>query len=76
MEFHLYRNSECCLVCALNKTILVMCFKWNYILCWTCRYNGWYAGYQVGYNTSSAKLMANNIAAGYTGSDFNVHARL
>lgn len=39
-------------------------------------YNGWYAGYQVGYNTSSAKLMANNLSLGYTGQDFNVHARL
>lgn len=39
-------------------------------------YNGWYAGYQVGYNTSSAKLSANNISAGYAGQDFTVHGRL
>ena len=40
------------------------------------RYNGWYAGYQVGYNTSSAKLMANNLSLGYTGNDFTVHTRM
>lgn len=39
-------------------------------------YNGWYAGYQVGYNTASAKLMANNLAVGYKGDDFTVHAKL
>jgi len=38
-----------------------------------CRYKGWYGGYQVGYNTSTAKLTANNIAAGYQGTDFTVH---
>ncbi len=41
-----------------------------------CRYNGWYAGYQVGYNTSNAKLMANNVALGYQGKDFTVHGSL
>ena len=39
-------------------------------------YKGWYAGYQVGYNTSNAKLTANNVAAGYKGTDFTVHASL
>lgn len=36
-------------------------------------YNGWYAGYQMAYNTATAKLDANNVAAGYQGSDFTVH---
>ena len=40
------------------------------------RYNGWYAGYQVGYNTSNGKLTANNAAVGYKGTDFTVHASL
>jgi len=30
----------------------------------------------VGYNTSTAKLTANNIAAGYQGTDFTVHTSL
>lgn len=40
------------------------------------RYNGWYTGYQVGYNTSNAKLTANNFALGYQGKDFVVHTSL
>jgi len=41
-----------------------------------CRYKGWYAGYQVGYNTANAKLTTNNLALGYAGSDYTVHAGL
>ncbi len=40
------------------------------------RYNGWYGGYQVGYNTSNAKLTANNVAVGYQGTDFTVNTKL
>ncbi len=40
------------------------------------RYNGWYGGYQVGYNTSNAKLTANNVAVGYQGADFTVNTKL
>ena len=40
------------------------------------RYNGWYAGYQMAYNTSNTKLEANNVAGGYQGSDFTVHGSL
>ncbi|CAI8033035.1 Voltage-dependent anion-selective channel protein 1 [Geodia barretti] len=39
-------------------------------------YNGWYAGYQMAYNTSNTKLEANNVAGGYQGSDFTVHGSL
>lgn len=39
-------------------------------------YNGFCAGYQVGYNTSNAKLSANNLSLGYSGPDFSVHTRL
>jgi hypothetical protein len=39
-------------------------------------YNGWYAGYQMAYNTSTTKLDANNVAGGYQGSDFTVHGSL
>ncbi|XP_064387443.1 voltage-dependent anion-selective channel protein 2-like [Halichondria panicea] len=40
------------------------------------QYNGWYGGYQVGYNTSNAKLTANNVAVGYQGADFTVNTKL
>ncbi len=40
------------------------------------RYNGWYGGYQVGYNTANAKLTANNVAVGYQGADFTVNTKL
>ena len=40
------------------------------------RYNGWYAGYQMAYNTSNTKLEANNVSGGYQGSDFTVHGSL
>jgi voltage-dependent anion channel protein 2 len=39
-------------------------------------YNGWYAGYQMAYNTSNTKLEANYVAGGYQGSDFTVHGSL
>ena len=38
------------------------------------RYNGWYGGFQLGYDTSTAKLVNNNLALGYQGKDFTVHA--
>ena len=37
-------------------------------------YNGWYGGFQLGYDTSTAKLVTNNVALGYQGTDFTVHA--
>lgn len=40
----------------------------------TSRYKGWYAGYQLGYEINSAKMTANDIGIGYTGSDFTVHS--
>lgn len=40
------------------------------------QYNGWYGGYQVGYNTAIAKLTANNAAIGYQGTDFTVNTKL
>lgn len=39
-------------------------------------YNGWYAGYQVAYNTTASKLDANNVACGYQCPDFTVHSAL
>jgi len=41
-----------------------------------CRYEGWYAGYQLTYNGTTSALTNNNIAAGYYGSDFTVHGAL
>ena len=38
------------------------------------RYNGWYGGFQLGYDTNTAKLVNNNVAVGYQGQDFTVHA--
>ena len=40
------------------------------------RYKGWYTGYQIGYNTATAKLTANDAALGYCGEDFTVHSCL
>jgi len=37
-------------------------------------YNGWYGGFQLGYDTNTAKLVNNNVAVGYQGQDFTVHA--
>lgn len=40
------------------------------------KYKGWYTGYQIGYNTATAKLTANDAALGYCGEDFTVHSCL
>jgi len=37
-------------------------------------YNNLYAGYEASYDTANSKLVANNVALGYKGSDYTVHA--
>ena len=40
------------------------------------RYTGWLAGYQMTFDTSKSALTKSNFAAGYTGSDFTLHANV
>ncbi|EDO31835.1 predicted protein [Nematostella vectensis] len=37
-------------------------------------YEGWHAGYQVAYDTSKSKLIANNFSLGYRAKDFQIHS--
>jgi voltage-dependent anion channel protein 2 len=38
------------------------------------KYQSWLAGYQMNFDTAKSNITKNNLAVGYAGSDFTLHA--